>query len=186
MLKLVMQITGIGLLTQNDSEPNFEDISSERTLFDEPREPDAHGEEFNLFAVNYWFSWITSGAKRGKLDFKFWKNYYEYSETLSETTSDGKGSKLAANDGRIEREEPYETFSMFSKQSARAVILHFFRKWHRRLSFFWKHGSRLLGTLWVCLWWIFLVQFIASLHFCSPTLGIIFHLLLLVFHCLLH
>ncbi|XP_021836099.2 membralin-like protein At1g60995 [Spinacia oleracea] len=145
---IFIKITGIGLLTQNDSEPNFEDISSERTLFDEPREPDAHGEEFNLFAVNYWFSWITSGAKRGKLDFKFWKNYYEYSETLSETTSDGKGSKLAANDGRIEREEPYETFSMFSKQSARAVILHFFRKWHRRLSFFWKHGSRLLGTLW--------------------------------------
>ncbi|XP_021772689.1 uncharacterized protein LOC110736699 isoform X2 [Chenopodium quinoa] len=147
---IFVKITGIDLLIQKDSEPNFEDISRGRILNDEPRprEPDAHDDEFNLFAVNYWFGWITSGARRGKLNFKFWKNYYEYSETQPETIVDGRGSKLAANDGRVEREEPSETFSMFSKQSARAVILHFFRKWHRRLTFIWKHGTRLLGTLW--------------------------------------
>ncbi|KAL2927126.1 hypothetical protein RDABS01_019383 [Bienertia sinuspersici] len=137
-----IKITGIGLLTQNDVEPNFEDFSSERIVLDKPREPDSNGDELNLF------SWITTGASRGKLNFIFWKNYDEFMETQSETATDQKGSKLAANDGKGEREESYGTFSIFSKQSVRAVILQFFRKWYRRLSFIWKHGTRLLGTLW--------------------------------------
>lgn len=158
LITRVMQITGIGLLRQNASEPNFEDISSERTAIDKPREPDSYVDELNLFAVKYWFSWITSGTRRGKSNYKFWKSSDEYLETLSETSGDGKGSKLSSHDVNVEREEPYETFSMFSKQSVRALILQFFRKWHRRLSFIWKHGTRCLGTLWVCVWWISLVQ----------------------------
>lgn len=145
---IYIKITGIGLLTQNDSEPVFEDIYSERSLIDKPRDLDAHEDEFNLFAVKDWLSWTTSDVRRGKLNFKFWKNFDGYSESQSEITSDVKGSKFAVHDGKVEREEPYETFSIFSKQSVRAVILHFFKKWHRRLSFIWKHGTRLLGTLW--------------------------------------
>ncbi|KAL2941330.1 hypothetical protein RDABS01_029680 [Bienertia sinuspersici] len=38
-----IKITGIGLLTQNDVEPNFEDFSSERIVLDKPREPDSNG-----------------------------------------------------------------------------------------------------------------------------------------------
>lgn len=56
LITRVMQITGIGLLRQNASEPNFEDISSERTAIDKPREPDSYVDELNLFAVKYWFS----------------------------------------------------------------------------------------------------------------------------------
>lgn len=139
---IYIKITGVGLLTQNGSEPNFEEFSSARFVVDKPREPDAVGDEFNLL------SWITSGARRGKLNFMFWKNYDEHLETQPDTASDGKGATSAAHDGKVEREEPYETSSMFSKQPVRAVILHFFRKWHRRLSFIWKHGTRLLGSLW--------------------------------------
>lgn len=116
----------------------------------QPREFDAHDDEFNLFAVKYWSSWITSGTKKGKLNFKFWRYDDEFLETHSDTTNDGKSLNLVPRDGRVEKEETYETYSMFSKQSVRAIILHSFRKWHKRLSFIWKHGARFLRTLWVC------------------------------------
>ncbi|XP_057515190.1 membralin-like protein At1g60995 isoform X2 [Amaranthus tricolor] len=145
---ICIKIIGAGLLTQNGSASDFEKISSEQTVIVQPREFDAHDDEFNLFAVKYWSSWITSGAKKGKLNFKFWRYDDEFLETHSDMANDGKSLNLVPHDGRVEKEETYETFSMFSKQSVRSIILHSIRKWHRRLSFIWKHGTRFLRTLW--------------------------------------
>ncbi|XP_074307937.1 membralin-like protein At1g60995 [Silene latifolia] len=141
---IYIKITGFGLLTQNNSEPS---MHTEHTIIDRPREPDAHG-DLNLFAVTDWFNWVASGARRGKLSFKFWKTYDEFFEAQSENTIDGRVSKLASHDVRADREEPNDFFSLFTKQPVKAVFLHFFRKWHRRLSFVWKHVKRLLGSLW--------------------------------------
>ncbi|KAH9604825.1 hypothetical protein KSS87_011230 [Heliosperma pusillum] len=139
---IYIKITGFGLLTQNDSEPS---MHAEHIIIDRPQEPDAHG-DLNLFAVTDWFNWVASGARKGKLSFKFWKTYDEFFE--SDSTIDGRVSKLASHDVRADKEEPYEFLSLFSKQPVKAVFLHFFRKWHRRLSFVWKHVKRLLGSLW--------------------------------------
>ncbi|KAK9735594.1 hypothetical protein RND81_04G214700 [Saponaria officinalis] len=144
---IYIKITGFGLLTQNDSEPNMQHIPAEHTITDRPREPDAYG-DLNLFAVTDWFNWVASGARRGKLNFKFWKIYDELFEAQSENNIDGRVLKLAAHDVRVDREEPFEFFSLFSKKPVKAVFLHFYRKWHWRLSFVWKHGKRLLGSLW--------------------------------------
>lgn len=118
---IYIKITGVGLLTQNDSEPNFLNVSDEHTM---------------------------NGARRGKLNFKFWKAYNELFELQSETSVDGKSSKLVVPDSKVDREEPLETFPIFSKQFFKAVIYRFFRKWQRRLSFICKHGTRLLRALW--------------------------------------
>lgn len=144
---IYIKITGVGLLTRNDSEPNFLSVSDEHTMNDQSREQDVHGDDLNLFAVKYWFNWIL-GARRGKLNFKFWKAYNELFELQSETPVDGKSAKLVVPDGKIDREDSQETYPIFSKQFFKAVIYRFVRKWQRRLSFIWKHGTRFLTALW--------------------------------------
>lgn len=144
---IYIKITGVGLLTRNDSEPNFLSVSDEHTMNDQSREQDVHGDDLNLFAVKYWFNWIL-GARRGKLNFRFWKAYNELFELQSETPVDGKSAKLVVPDGKIDREDSQETYPIFSKQFFKAVIYRFVRKWQRRLSFIWKHGTRFLTALW--------------------------------------
>ncbi|XP_074311670.1 membralin-like protein At1g60995 isoform X2 [Silene latifolia] len=145
---IYIKITGAGLLTQYDSEPYVEHIHAEHAAIDRTKAPAARVDELNLFAVKDWFTWVASGARRGKLNLKFWRTYDELFETQSEDTIDGRVSKLAKHDLSSDREEPYEFFSLFAKQPVKAIFLHFVRKWHRRLSFIWKHGTRLFGSLW--------------------------------------
>ncbi|KAJ8441186.1 hypothetical protein Cgig2_024915 [Carnegiea gigantea] len=141
------KIAGVRLLIQNESESNLVYISDGHSTIDKSTEPDAHGHDLNFFAVNYWFNWICSSARRGKLNFNFWKDYDGLFGEQSETT-DRKTSTLFGSDGKVDTEEPYETFPMFSKQSFKAIISHFSRKWHRRLSFIRKLGTHVLRSIW--------------------------------------
>jgi len=131
------------LLTRDESESNLVCASDGHATIDKSTEPDAHGDALNFFAVNYWFNWISSSARTAKLNFNFWKDYDELFGKQSEATDD-------QSDGKVDTEEPYETFPVFSRQSFKAIISDFFGKWHRRLSFIWKLGTRLLGSIWVC------------------------------------
>uniref|UniRef100_A0A7C9ARZ6 Membralin n=1 Tax=Opuntia streptacantha TaxID=393608 RepID=A0A7C9ARZ6_OPUST len=144
---IYIKITGVGLLTRNDSEPNFLNVSDEHTMNDRSRGRDVNGDDFNLFAVKFWFNWI-SGARRGKLNFKFWKAYNELFELQSESPVDGKSSKLVVPDNKVDREDSQETYPIFSKQFFKVVIYRFVRKWQRLLSFIWKHATRFLRALW--------------------------------------
>lgn len=145
---IYIKIAGVRLLIQNESESNLVYISDGHSTIDKFTEPDAHGDDLNFFAVNYWFNWICSSARRGKLNFDFWKDYDGLFGEQSETT-DRKTSTLFGSDGKVDTEEPYETFPMFSKQSFKAIISQFSRKWHRRLSFIRKLGTHVLRSIWV-------------------------------------
>jgi len=120
---------------------------------DRSRGRDVNGDDFNLFAVKFWFNWI-SGARRGKLNFKFWKAYNELFELQSESPVDGKSSKLVVPDNKVDREDSQETYPIFSKQFFKVVIYRFVRKWQRRLSFIWKHATHFLRAIWVCIQWL--------------------------------
>ncbi|CBI23782.3 unnamed protein product, partial [Vitis vinifera] len=61
---------------------------------------------------------------------------------------DGLTSKPAVDDAviKIDKEEPRASFPVSAKESFKAALVHFCRKWYRRLSFFWRHALQILGS----------------------------------------
>ncbi|GMG99876.1 hypothetical protein Nepgr_001716 [Nepenthes gracilis] len=143
---IYIKITSAGLLSQNESGPNLVDISGQQTLSDTHRNPDVDENGFSL-AVKFWSSWISSGSRRGKLTFKLWRSVIEYFAPPAESPTDGKNLKPVLN-GKTDREEAPDTFSMLAKQSFKAIALRFFRKLHRRLSFIWWQATNFFGSVW--------------------------------------
>lgn len=117
------------------------------------------GDGLTFLAAKFWLNWISSGARRGKLALKFWKSDTEHLEPLAES------SKQAVDDAviKIDKDEPKSSFPLSAKESFKAALVHFCRKWYRRLSFFWRHALQILGSfrkLWVSNIWekLFLID----------------------------
>ncbi|XP_024185374.1 membralin-like protein At1g60995 isoform X2 [Rosa chinensis] len=49
---------------------------------------------------------------------------------------------------KTEIEESRSSFPLSAKETFKAALFHFSNKWHRRLSFLWKHGTHIVGSLW--------------------------------------
>lgn len=107
-----------------------------------------------FLAAKVWLNWIVSCARKGKLALKFWKSDTEHLEPQAESSSNSKISKPAVDNAvlKIDKVEPWASFPVTAKESFKAALVHFYRKWYRRLSFFWRHALQILGNfqkLWV-------------------------------------
>lgn len=144
------------------------------------------GDESSLLDAKYLLNWIGYSARRGKLALKFWRSDNEPFEPQAESSANSKSSKSALDDAVIKKkkEDPRSSFSFSARESLKAAITHFGKKWHRRLSFLWRHATLILGSfqkLWVSKEERFL------LHFCillSPLLLLANKKLAWVLHCL--
>ena len=152
-LFLFGQITSAGLWSRNESESNAISVPDKETITDNLN-VNVDGDGLTFLAAKFWLNWIGSGARRGKLALKFWKSDTEHHDPLAESSINSKSCKPAVDDAVIksDKEEPRASFSLSAKESFKAALVHFCRKWYRRLSFFWRHTLQIVGSfrkLWV-------------------------------------
>nr|KJB12207.1 hypothetical protein B456_002G006000 [Gossypium raimondii] len=77
--------------------------------------------EVQLIQIKFWLNWFDSGARKGKSAWKFWN-------------TDGDLIKQHAES------------STNAKQTFKAAVVHFGKKWYRRLSFIWRHAVQIFAS----------------------------------------
>lgn len=145
-----IKITSAGLWSQNESESNVfidhdgdhDDVPDDDHVVNAVTDHQAElpiadqGDGGGPFlAAKMWFNWIGSGARKGKLDFEFWKTTdVEHHQQDNTESSAAKTDKL----------DTRSSFPISAKETIKAAINHFGKKWHRRLSFIWRLAKQIL------------------------------------------
>lgn len=145
-----IKITSAGLWSQNESESNVfidhdgdhDDVPDDDHVVNAVTDHQVElpiadqGDGGGPFlAAKMWFNWIGSGARKGKLDFEFWKTTdVEHHQQDNTESSAAKTDKL----------DTRSSFPISAKETVKAAINHFGKKWHRRLSFIWRLAKQIL------------------------------------------
>lgn len=100
------------------------------------------GDGLTSFAAKFWLNWIGSTARRGKLALKSDTEILDHQADSSMPNVDDAVIKTEIQESR-------SSFPLSAKETFKAALIHFSKKWHRRLSFLWKHATHIVGSLWV-------------------------------------
>ncbi|KAL4308672.1 hypothetical protein GQ457_01G000640 [Hibiscus cannabinus] len=124
-----IKITSAGLWSRNESE-------SDVTKNVEVASVNAEGLMF--LDSKFWLNWL-----------KFWNTDGELIEQHAESSTNGEISKPNIEDvvSKSEKEETHNGFSLSLKQTFKAAVVHFGKKWYIRLSFIWRHTVQIFGSL---------------------------------------
>ncbi|KAG4948205.1 hypothetical protein AAZX31_15G044100 [Glycine max] len=143
-----IKITSAGLWSHNDSESNRIDPPETEIVKDKMEISDVSGDKLPFLASKLWWNWIGSGARRGKLVFKFWKTDTEFLEHQAETSTSNQNTRPVGEDAviKIDKEDPPKSFTLSAKETLKAAIIHFGKKWYRRISFIWRHTMQIIGS----------------------------------------
>ncbi|CAI0425154.1 unnamed protein product, partial [Linum tenue] len=100
--------------------------------------PGVEALDAQLIHIKVWFNWIGFSTRKGKLTLKFLRTDNELIEHQHGTT---EISKSMVDDSATTTEKPeiHSSFSVLAKETLKVAIIHFSNKWHRRLSFIWRH-----------------------------------------------
>ncbi|RDY02822.1 hypothetical protein CR513_13673 [Mucuna pruriens] len=144
-----IKIASAGLWSHNDSESNRIDPPETENVKDKMEISDVSGDKLTFLASKFWWNWIGSGARRGKLVFKFWKTDTEFLDHQAETSTNNQNTRPVVEDAviKIDKEEPPKSFTLSAKETLKAAIMHFGKKWYRRISFIWRHTMQITGSL---------------------------------------
>ncbi|XP_044489350.1 membralin-like protein At1g60995 [Mangifera indica] len=140
-----IKITSAGLWLQNGSVSNVTDVSSVKSATTAVEVANVDGDELKFSLASFWLNWIGSKAQKSKLVLKFWKTDSELVDQ-AESSGNSLGSK-SMDDAviKIDKEEP-RNFPLSAKETFKAAIIHFGKKWYKRLSFIWRHTIQILGS----------------------------------------
>ncbi|XP_004485491.1 membralin-like protein At1g60995 [Cicer arietinum] len=143
-----IKITSAGLWSHNDPESNIIDSSEAEAVKDKMEVSDVNQDELTFLGSKFLWNWIGTGARRGKLAFKFWKTDTEFLEEQAETSTSSQNSRLVVEEAviKIDKEEPRSSFTLSAKETLKAAIIHFGKKWYRRISFIWRHTMQIIGS----------------------------------------
>ncbi|KAG5000613.1 hypothetical protein JHK87_021685 [Glycine soja] len=143
-----IKITSAGLWSHNDSESNRIDPPETKIVKDKMEISDVSGDKLTFLASKLWGNWIGSGARRGKLVLKFWKTQTEFLEHQAETSTSNQNTRSVGEDSviKIDKEDPPKSFTLSAKETLKAAIIHFGKKWYRRISFIWRHTMQIIGS----------------------------------------
>ncbi|XP_007042242.2 PREDICTED: uncharacterized protein LOC18607812 [Theobroma cacao] len=143
-----IKITSAGLWSRNESEHAVVNNPDLETVTENVEVANVDDDGLMFLAAKFWLNWFGSGARRGKLALKFWKTDGELIEQQAESSTNVESSKPTVDDVvvKIEKEETRSGFSLSAKQTFRAAIFHFGKKWYRRLSFIWRHAIQIFGS----------------------------------------
>ncbi|XP_058106890.1 membralin-like protein At1g60995 isoform X2 [Magnolia sinica] len=163
-----IKITSTGLWSLNTADGNIMDTSEQESSIDSLKIPDMDGDGLTFLAAKFWSNWIGSGAKRGKLIFKSWKNEKEFLEPEAESAADRGGSKPVVNGAEIsvDVEAPHIGFPLSAKESVRSAVVHFCSKCRILFSSFWRNVKQFFGgfcQLWNTAGWAVLLDMPRSL-----------------------
>ncbi|KAK7328286.1 hypothetical protein VNO77_22389 [Canavalia gladiata] len=143
-----IKITSAGLWSQNDSESNRLNPPETEIVKDKMEVSDVNGDKLTFLASKFWWNWIGSGARRGKLVFKFWKTETQFHEHQADTSTSNQNTRSVVEDAviRIDKDEPWNSFTLSAKETLKAAIIHFGKKWYRRISFILRHTMQIIGS----------------------------------------
>ncbi|GLT30545.1 hypothetical protein SLA2020_053390 [Shorea laevis] len=142
-----IKITSAGLWSQNESEPNVVEIPDRRIATENLEAATVEGDGLTFLATKLWMNWIGWADRRGKLTLKLWNPDAEFHKHLVESSTNSESSKSTVDDvaSKVEKGEAHHSFPFSVKQTVKAAISHFGKKWHRRLSFIWKLAVQIFG-----------------------------------------
>ncbi|XP_031273927.1 membralin-like protein At1g60995 isoform X2 [Pistacia vera] len=141
-----IKITSAGLWLQNGSDSNVTDFPSVETATTTVEVANVDEDELTFSASNFWLNWIGSNARKGKLALKFWKTDSELGDQ-AESFGNSQSSRSRADGAVVKTDkEELRNFPLSGKETIKAAIINFGKKWYRRLSFFWRHTMQILGS----------------------------------------
>lgn len=100
-------------------------------------------DESSFEDAQFWSTWVSSRSRTRKLPLML-----EVLKIPSRIISTSSGNVEDAF-WKPKKDKSRSRFLMSAKESLKVAILCVLSKWHRRLSFFWRHSTRILGSLWV-------------------------------------
>lgn len=138
----------------NDFDSNTIDPPETEVVKDKMEVSDVSRDDLTFLGSKFWWNWIGSGARRGKLMFMSWKTDSEFPEHQAETSTSSQNSRPTVEDAAVkfDKEEPRNSFTSSAKETLKAAIIHFGKKWYRRISFVLRHTLQIIGSfqkLWV-------------------------------------
>ncbi|KAG4160556.1 hypothetical protein ERO13_D01G005100v2 [Gossypium hirsutum] len=116
-----IKITSAGLWSRNESETVTVDNTELKTATENVEVASVVDEGLMFLDAKFWLNWFDSGARKGKSAWKFWN-------------TDGDLIKQHAES------------STNAKQTFKAAVVHFGKKWYRRLSFIWRHAVQIFAS----------------------------------------
>ncbi|KAK2662426.1 hypothetical protein Ddye_001000 [Dipteronia dyeriana] len=142
-----IKITSAGLWSQNESDSIVVDVPIVETETNKLEVVNVDEDVFTFFTAKFWLNWIGSNSRKYKLAWKFWKTETEL-EHPPEKSANSQNSKPTANDAvsKIDK-EPRNSFPSSAKETFKAAIIHFGKKWYRRLSFLWRQAQQIFGSV---------------------------------------
>lgn len=140
--------------SHNESDSTRTDAPDAITVAEKVEVSDADGNGMEFLAAKFWLKWVGSGPWRGKSVFKFWKGDSEFLDHQAEMSISNQNSKVVVGDAvlKADKEESRNSFSLSAKETLKAAIMHFGKKWYKRISFVWRLLIRLFESfqkLWV-------------------------------------
>lgn len=136
------------------AEPTGTDIPDIKPVSDKLEVVSIDGDGLPSSAEKIWLSWIASSTRRGKLTLKFWKSDNELLEHQADSSTNIQVSKPKIDGivSKVDKEEPRSSFPLSARETFKAALVHFGKKWYRRISFVWRHLMQIIGSfskLWV-------------------------------------
>ncbi|KDP38854.1 hypothetical protein JCGZ_05011 [Jatropha curcas] len=143
-----IKITSAGLWSHNGSESIIVDVPCVESLPDELELSNVIEDGLTFLAPTFWLNWIGSSARKGKLVLKFWKTDSEHLEHQTGSSTNGESSKPIFDDvaAKTDKIDTRNSFPVSAKETFKAAMVHFGKKWHRRLSFIWKHSVQIMRS----------------------------------------
>ncbi|WCJ18319.1 hypothetical protein M5689_000680 [Euphorbia peplus] len=144
-----IRITSAGLWSHNESEPVVGDVPVLETTVSDKLELQnvVDADELPFLAPKFWFNWIGYTATKGNLALKLWKTEFENVEYQSGSSNDHENAKPLVDDiAKSDKVETRTSFPTSAKETLKAALNHFGKKWHRRLSFIWKYVLQILRS----------------------------------------
>ncbi|KAJ7946615.1 putative Membralin [Quillaja saponaria] len=142
-----IKITSAGLWSHNGSESSAKEAPDIKSVTDKTEVSNADDDGLTFSTAKFWLNWIGSGARKGKVALKFWKTDSDL-EHQADTYTNSPNFKPMVEESVIkgDKEEPHTSFSLSAKETFKAAIIHFGKKWYRRLSFIWRLTTQIIGS----------------------------------------
>ncbi|XP_065629140.1 membralin-like protein At1g60995, partial [Quercus suber] len=143
-----IKITSAGLWSHNESESNAIDVPGLKTVTNKLENANVDGDGLTFLASKFWLNWVGSGTRRSKLAWKFWKTDTELLEHQAETSMSCQSSKPTVDDTVIKIDKERRSFPLSARETFKAAVFHFGKKWYKRLLFIWRHAVQLIRSFW--------------------------------------
>ncbi|KHG02113.1 Membralin [Gossypium arboreum] len=143
-----IKITSAGLWSRNESETVTVDNTDLKTATENVEVASVVDEGLMFLDAKFWLNWFDSGARKGKSAWKFWNTDGDLIKQHAESSTNGEISKPNIDNvvAKIDNEETHNGFSLSAKQTFKVAVVHFGKKWYRRLSFIWRHAVQIFAS----------------------------------------